>query len=265
MRYCRDSVQIKCNTFPSSTYHETYLVCSFQVTSVYCRGSAFKFPLYILFTPSSIILQFAFRLLKLINKLQFTFIISNHNCLCFGEHTPTLHIQYTPRFPHTFEICCPSLPNALSVIRYIFIIRFFSILDPSHLKSNFANVLFTFNISVMAFAPSAPIPLSGIHCVNLFSFPFLSSLPHIRRKVKAMFTFSISHITFAPSFPIPVPAICSHCFHFLSFLSPSFLPPRLRNVKVVLIFSASLIAFAPSIPIPFSVIQMSNARFFSFL
>ena len=125
-----------------------------------------------------------------------------------------------------------------------------SFLSSSLLRSSDVNVLFTFSISLIAFAPSSPILLSIIYSSFSFSFSlFPISLTHIPDSVMSMWcSFSAFHSL------LLLLQLLSDCLSFtllslslsISYFSDSLY--RFNVVNVVFTFSISLIAFAPSAP-----------------
>ena len=142
----------------------------------------------------------------------------------------------------------------------------FSILSSSQLRFNSVKVVFTFSISLIAFAPPSSMKLPIIR----LWFLSLSFLSIFLTKQTQFFQCGVFLYLFTECFcslisnPIACRSFFSFSFSFHSLFS-SFSLHKFNLVNVVLITSISLNAFAPSSPIPLSVIHSSFLFFFSFL
>ena len=124
----------------------------------------------------------------------------HHDCPKHFSPYPILHIQF-----HYLSLSLPTLLNLFC---------FLSCSPPRHIC---VKVVFTFSISLIALAPSSPIPFPVIHSFIYLPFSFPYFLPHRPRVVNVVFTFRTSLKAFAPPAPMPfhMPTAAHPCQHIL--------------------------------------------------
>ena len=179
-----------------------------------------------------------------------------------GVFIPTSHIQGSPTTPPCISYHLLSKkPHIITCCSCFFSFYLSFLFSSSQSRFSHVKVVLTFNISLNAFAPSAPILLPVIHSSFLslfFSFFLTQQLKWCQSGVHFQY-FTQCFCSFISNL-IP----CYSFFLFILLMYHFFPSLWICNCLIVLfIFSISLIAFAPSAPIPFSDIHSSF--FFSFL